>query len=113
MEISFWKLFLFFQSQLILISYFRPFVEGDTASYLRNYFKAENIPVFEDTFCNAEDIKSKYSEIFNDDLDVLIKNTELHRGRLISLWPWGYKVLQVSLWVIQKNTLTIFRHFTL
>ena len=72
-----------------MIPYYRPFVEGDTASFLRKYFKAENIPVFEETFCISEDLQP---EIFNGDLDVLLDYKEIHKGRLISLWPWGYKV---------------------
>ena len=52
---------------------------------------AENIPVFEDVFCNHHDVTP---EVFNGDLDELIERTELHKGRLISLWPWGYKVNQ-------------------
>ena len=72
-----------------MIPIYRPFVEGDTATYLRKYFKAENIPVFEETFCSSEDLQP---EIFNGDLDVLLDYKEIHKGRLISLWPWGYKV---------------------
>ena len=74
---------------MYLIPIYRPFVEGDTATYLRKYFNAENIPVFEETFCSSEDLQP---EIFNGDLDVLLDYKEIHKGHLISLWPWGYKV---------------------
>ena len=31
----------------------RPFVQKETAEYLSKYFIAENIPIYEDAFCNA------------------------------------------------------------
>jgi len=86
------KLYLewfFIKNRLICFSQNRPFVEGETAAYLRRYFLAENIPVFEDQFCNHQEVTP---EIFNGDLDLLIERTELHKGHLLSLWPWGYKV---------------------
>lgn len=67
----------------------RPFVQGDTAEYLKQYFVAENIPVFEDTFCNPDDIKKV---LFDHDVDYLIERKDLHKGHIIGLWPWGYKV---------------------
>ena len=67
----------------------RPYVEGETARYLKKYFLAENIPVFEDTFCNHEDLKPTW---FDGDLDYLVETKEFHTGKLILLWPFGYKV---------------------
>ena len=67
----------------------RPFVEGETARYLRQYFLSENIPVVEETFCNPDAIPG---ELFDEDLNYLVEHTELHRGRILYLWPWGYKV---------------------
>ena len=69
----------------------RPFVQGETARYLEQYFLSENIPVVEETFCNPDAIPG---ELFVEDLDYLVEHTELHRGRILHLWPWGYKVSQ-------------------
>ena len=58
----------------------QPFVQGETAEYLRKYFVAENIPVFEDTYCNtdADDIKF---EIFTGDIDELVhQQKQLHKS---------------------------------
>ena len=66
----------------------KPLVQGETAEYLKKYFVAENIPVFEETFCNHDDINLEY---FYGDLDVLLQNSNLHRGKIIGLWPLGYK----------------------
>ena len=66
----------------------RPFVQKETAKYLSKYFIAENIPIYEDAFCDIEQVQL---EIFNGDLDELVQKTELHRGKAILLWPWGYK----------------------
>lgn len=56
----------------------QPYVKGETAEYLNRYFTAENIPVFENTFCNAEDIQL---EIFNGDLDEVVQRSDLHTGK--------------------------------
>ena len=67
----------------------KPYVQGETAEYLKKYFVSENIPVFEETFCNHEELKPV---LFNGDLDYLVKEKKLHTGKLLILWPWGYKV---------------------
>ena len=67
----------------------RPFVLGETARYLKQYFKAEYIPSVEGTFCNPAAIPI---EPFNEEIDYLVKHTELHKGKILELWPWGYKV---------------------
>ena len=66
----------------------RPFVQKETAEYLSKYFIAENIPIYEDAFCNAEEVKS---QLFNGDLNELVENTGLHKGKVLVLWPWGYQ----------------------
>ena len=66
----------------------KPFVQGETADYLKRYFVAENIPVFENTYCNNDHVQF---EIFNGDIDELVKQKELHTGKVLALWPWGYK----------------------
>ena len=66
----------------------RPFVEKETAEYLQRYFIAENIPIFDGYFCNIEDLQYN---TYTGDLSDLVQNTDLHRGKIISLWPFGYK----------------------
>lgn len=67
----------------------RPYVQRETANYLKHYFEMDDIPVFEDTFCNSNSIKPF---VFDQSLDSLIKRKELHKGHIIHLWPKGYKV---------------------
>ena len=73
----------------------QPFISGETATYLRQYFQPGQIQVLEDHFCNHNALPSI---IFNEDLDYLVEHTELHKGKILQLWPWGYKV------VLKRNT---------
>ena len=68
----------------------QPFISGETATYLRQYFQPGQIQVLEDHFCNHNALPSI---IFNEDLDYLVEHTELHKGKILQLWPWGYKVV--------------------
>ena len=68
----------------------QPFISGETATYLRQYFQPGKIQVLEDHFCNHNALPSI---IFNEDLDYLVEHTELHKGKILQLWPWGYKVV--------------------
>ena len=68
----------------------QPFISGETATYLRQYFQPGQIQVLEDHFCNHNALPSM---IFNEDLDYLVEHSELHNGKILQLWPWGYKVV--------------------
>ena len=68
----------------------QPFISGETATYLRQYFQPGKIQVLEDHFCNHNALPSI---IFNEDLDYLVEHSELHKGKILQLWPWGYKVV--------------------
>ena len=41
--------------------------------------------------------------IFNEDLDYLVEHSELHNGKILQLWPWGYKV------VLKRNNFILLR----
>ena len=83
----------------------QPFISGETATYLRQYFQPGKIQVLEDHFCNHNALPSI---IFNEDLDYLVEHSELHKGKILQLWPWGYKVVLKR---INYITLQKFRFF--
>ena len=83
----------------------QPFISGETATYLRQYFQPGKIQVLEDHFCNHNALPSI---IFNEDLDYLVEHSELHNGKILQLWPWGYKVVLKR---INHITLQKFRFF--
>jgi hypothetical protein len=70
----------------------RGYVTGETAAYLQRYFLAENVPVFENTFCDYSEMPMT---LFVEDLDILVSNELLHKGHMLHLWPWGYQVILV------------------
>ncbi len=65
-------------------------VMAETDRFVRRYFDpAHAVPVLEETYCNWQDIEFRPYE---GGIDELVENEELHKGKLLNLWPMGYKV---------------------
>ena len=67
-------------------------VTAETKKYLSEYFDVdEEIPVLEERFCDWREV---HFEVFEGGIDELLANEALRKGRLLTLWPRGYKVSQ-------------------
>ena len=67
-------------------------VTAETKEYLSEYFDVEEeIPILEERFCDWREV---HFEGFEGGIDELLANEALRKGRLLNLWPRGYKVSQ-------------------
>ena len=65
-------------------------VMTESREYLSEYFDlGEEVQTLETAFC---DWREKPFEAFEDGIDELLENDSLRTGKLLNLWPRGYKV---------------------
>ena len=65
-------------------------VMAETKKYLSEYFDVgEEVPALEEAFCDWQEAPF---ENFEGGIDELQANKALRTGRLLNLWPRGYKV---------------------
>ena len=71
----------------------QPFITEETFDFLNNIFQMDptKVPVLERTFCNVQELGFNH---FDGSLEELLSNNVYHRGKVLDLWPWGYKVDQ-------------------
>lgn len=65
-------------------------VMAESKEYLSEYFDVgEEVPALEEAFC---DWRETPFEGFEAGIDELLANETLRKGKLLNLWPRGYKV---------------------
>ena len=65
-------------------------VMAETREYLSEYFEVgEEVPALEEAFCDWGETPF---EGFEGGIEEVLANETLRRGKLLNLWPRGYKV---------------------
>ena len=65
-------------------------VMAESREYLSEYFDVgEEVPALEEAFCDWD---ATPFESFEGGIDELLANETLRTGKLLNLWPRGYKV---------------------
>ncbi|XP_040567944.1 galactoside alpha-(1,2)-fucosyltransferase 2 [Lepeophtheirus salmonis] len=71
---------------------FDAYIMNETFHFISETFEINNqvieIPILEKIFCSPEKMKFEH---FDGSIQELLKDDKLHRGKILNLWPNGYK----------------------